>query len=159
MFRNNAKLHIFKESNQNLSNNFWDRLPDEMWDNISNYIGYQKHPVAKLFTPTIIREIRNKLIYSLFIDAYEDTDNFKAELKYFQNRVKDHVFEIKGEERRFNETEIRQITVRYFEDFSYETSYDGLENYDFYNMFDKFEEELYNQYENNIFRKCLFITI
>ena len=50
MFRNNAKLFILKEGNQNLSNNFWDRLPDEMWDNISNYIGYQKHPVAKLFT-------------------------------------------------------------------------------------------------------------
>ena len=134
-----------------------------MWDNITDYIGYQKHPVAKLFTPTIIREIRNKLIYSLFIDAYEDTDKFKAELKYFQNRVTDHLFDIKGEERELNETELRQITVRYFDDFSYETnnetSYDGLENYDFYNMFDKFEEELYNQYEKNKYKKCLFITI
>jgi len=146
MFRNNAKLTILKESNQNLSDNFWDRLPIEMWDNISNYVGYQKHPVAKLFTRTIRREIRNYLIYTLFIDAYEKNDDFKENLKYFQDKARNHVFEIKGEERLLNKIEIRQITVRYFDEFENE-SYDGLEYYDFDEMFDSFEEELHNQYE------------
>jgi len=131
-----------------------------MWDNISNYIGYQKHPVAKLFTRTIIREIRNKLIYSLFIDAYEKNEDFKEKFKYFQDKARNHVFKIKGEDGRLlNKIEIKQITVRYFDEFDYESSYDGLENYDFDEIFDSFEEELQNQYENNIFIKCNFITI
>ena len=166
MFRNNAKFTIFKESNQNLSDNFWDRLPDEMWDNISNYIGYQKHPVAKLFTSSIIREIliirENNLIYSLFIDACEKNDDFKERFKYFQDKARNHVFKIKGEDGRLlNKIEIKQITVRDFDDYrrNYVSSYDGLEYYDFDEMFDSFEEILENQYENNIFIKCQFITI